>query len=167
MEENETILRIKSNTKAFFAIARSRQKVKSKIGPFLDPSTGSPNPSPSFAAESLKTQYDSVFSVPRPAWSVPNTSDHFKVEDGDGSLNDIVFSPGDIERACAELNSTAAPGPDGVPACLLKTCRKELSHPLYNLWRSSLDHGTIPNELLLVLISPKVVVELNPRTTAM
>ena len=41
-----------------------------------------------------------------------------------------------------------------MPAYSLKTCRKELSHPLYNLWRSSLDHGTIPNELLPVLISP-------------
>ena len=154
MEEDEAVFRIKSNTKAFFSFARSRQKVKAKIGPFLDPLTGSPNPSPDFAAESLKTQYDSVFSVPRPAWSVSNPSEHFMTVEGDGSLNDFSFSPGDIEKACAELNSTAAPGPDGVPASLLKTCRKELSKPLHTLWRLSLDSGTIPAELLLVLISP-------------
>ena len=83
-----------------------------------------------------------------------NISDHFRVVDGDDSLNDFSFSPEDIEKACSELKSTAAPGPDGVPASLLKTCKKELSKPLYTLWRSSLDSGLIPDELLLVLISP-------------
>ena len=43
---------------------------------------------------------------------------------------------------------------DGVPAILLKSCKKELSLPLYYFWRSSLDSGEIPHELLLVLISP-------------
>ena len=45
-------------------------------------------------------------------------------------------------------------GPDGVPASLLKSCKKELSKPLYQLWRSSLDNGCIPDELLLVFVSP-------------
>ena len=69
-------------------------------------------------------------------------------------MEDFKFSQEDIEKACAELKGTAAPGPDGVPAILLKNCRKELSKPLYILWRSSLDSGNIPAELLLVLISP-------------
>ena len=60
----------------------------------------------------------------------------------------------DIEKACSELNTSSAAGPDGVPAILLKTCRKELSQPIFHLWRSSLDSGCIPPELLLVLISP-------------
>ena len=37
---------------------------------------------------------------------------------------------------------------------LLKSCRKQLATPLYHLWRSSLDSGTIPPELLLVLVTP-------------
>ena len=81
-------------------------------------------------------------------------SDHFRSDEGDGSLSDFAFTPEDIEKACADLNSTAAPGPDGVPASLLKTCKKELSKPLHTLWRSSLDSGTIPVELLLVMICP-------------
>ena len=60
----------------------------------------------------------------------------------------------DIESACSQLKSTSAAGADGVPACLLKLCRKQLSKPLYILWRSSLDKGEIPADLLLVLISP-------------
>jgi hypothetical protein len=37
---------------------------------------------------------------------------------------------------------------------LLKSCRKELSKPLFILWRASLDQGSIPSDLLLVLITP-------------
>ena len=154
MEEDEAALRIKTNSKAFFSFARSRQKAKSKIGPFLDPTTGFPNPSPDFAAEALRKQYDSVFSPPRPAWSVTDPKEHFKVEDDEDSLNDFKFCPEDIERACSELQGASAAGPDGVPAIFLKTCRKELSKPLYIMWRSSLDSGKIPSELLLVLITP-------------
>ena len=53
MQEDEAVLRIKSNSKVFFSFARSRQKVKAKVGPFLDPTTGTPNPSPDFAAEAV------------------------------------------------------------------------------------------------------------------
>ena len=72
----------------------------------------------------------------------------------DDSIVEIMFGPEDIEKACAELRPSATAGPDGVPALLLKNCRKQLSKPLYHLWRASLDNGTIPTELLLVLICP-------------
>ena len=52
------------------------------------------------------------------------------------------------------MKGSASAGPDGVPACLLKTCRKQLAKPLYALWRASMDSGDIPAELLLVLICP-------------
>ena len=52
------------------------------------------------------------------------------------------------------MKGIAAAGPDKVTASLLKTCRKQLSKPLYTLWRASMDTGTIPAELLLVLICP-------------
>ena len=154
MEEDKAIQRIKANSKAFFSFARSKQNVKAKVGPFLDPSTDSPNSSPDFTAAALKKQYDSVFAPPRPTWVVSDTNSHFMVDGEEDSFSDFKFSPAHIEKACAELKSTAAPGPDGVPASLLKICRKELSKPLYNLWRSSLDTGAIPAELLLVMICP-------------
>ena len=155
-EEDEAVMRIKENPKAFFSFARSRQKIKAKVGPFLD-EKGVPNSSPDFAAETLRQQYNSVFATPRPAWTVTNFSDHFNEQAGaelGESLTDIQFEPKDIEMACADLKGTAAAGPDGVPAVLLKTCRKELSKPIYHLWRSSLNKGCIPPELLLVLICP-------------
>ena len=64
---DEAVLRIKENPKAFFSFAKSRQQTRAKIGPFLDPSTGKPNPSPDFAAAELSKQYSSVFVQPRPS----------------------------------------------------------------------------------------------------
>ena len=66
---------------------------QAKIGAFLDPITSKPNSSPDFAAEALRMQYDSVFSAPRPAWSVSDPKEHFLYEEGDGSLSDCKFSP--------------------------------------------------------------------------
>ena len=59
-----------------------------------------------------------------------------------------------LTAACKELSADSAPGPDGVPAKLLKECRSSLSQPLFLLWRSSLDKGLIATDLLLLLICP-------------
>ena len=69
-------------------------------------------------------------------------------------MDNLCFGAKEVEEACSELRANAAAGPDGVPAILLKSCRKQLATPLYHLWRSSLDSGTIPPELLLVLVTP-------------
>ena len=113
-----------------------------------------PNPSPDFAAESLRRQYDSVFAKPRDSWKVADAAAHFDADSSPTGLQDIAFSAADIEKACADLRGSAAAGPDGVPAIFRKNCRKLLSKPLHCLWRASLDSGSIPDELLLVLICP-------------
>ena len=69
-------------------------------------------------------------------------------------MSDIKFTEEDIVKACSELKAASAAGADGVPSALLKNCRNELKRPLYLLWRSSLDSGIIPADLLLVLVSP-------------
>ena len=109
----------------------------------------------------MKEQYNGVFSAPRQEWKVTNPEEFFSPrpppepgEDDNDLLADIPFTVKDIELACSELRGNAAPGPNGVPAMLLKTCRKQLATPLHHLWRGSLDSGSIPPELLLVLITP-------------
>ena len=103
------------------------------VGPFIDPETGKPNPSPDFTADWHRKQHNSVFAVPRPKWQVDNFTEHFKEVVGDNILSDIEFTQADIQQACAQLKGTAAPGPDGVPASLLKICRNELARPLHVL----------------------------------
>ena len=154
MEEEQAVQNIKKNSKSFFSFARARQKTRARIGPFVDPATGHPNPSPDFAAKLLSDQYKSVFVQPRPECLIDNVNDFFTTDVEGPSISDIKFSETDIELACQELSSSSAPGPDGVPASLLKSCRKELSRQLYILWRSSMDHGLIPPDLLLVMVSP-------------
>ena len=160
-EENMVVNNMKVNPKAFFAFGRSRQKTKARIGPFLDPSQNVPNSDPDFAAELLSKQYASVFTQPREEFKIENFTNFFsggiewrQQHEGRPTLSEIQFSQADVEVACSELNPTSSPGPDGVPPQLLKTARKELSRPLFLLWRASLDQGVIPPDLLLVLISP-------------
>ena len=145
---------MKENPKSFFNFAKTKQKTKAKIGPFLDTSTGLPNSSPDFAASLLSEQYKSVFVQPRQEWLVERPTDFFNSSGGGSLLTDFKFDRVDIEIACSELSASSAPGADGVPAVLLKTCKEELSKPLLYLWGSTLDHGVIPPDLLLVMISP-------------
>ena len=109
MEEDEAVLRIKQNPRAFFSFCRSRSKIKAKVGPFIDPSTGKSNPSPDFSAECLRKQYESVFSKPRSEWSVPDPETFFCAplpqpgEFANDNLDNISFTKKDIEQACSEL----------------------------------------------------------------
>ena len=154
-EEDNAVFNMKSNPKSFFSFSKSRQKTRAKIGPFIDQSSGKPNPDPDFAAAELAKQCSSVFVEPRQEWLVNDVKEFFCDDQGTGKhLTDIDFSEKDIEAACSELKASSAAGADGVPASLLKSCKKELSKPLSILWRSSLDNGVIPADLLLVLISP-------------
>ena len=162
-EEDKVVKAMKDNPKVFFAYGRARQNTKARVGPFLDPDTGTPNPDPDFAARLLSEQYDSVFTQPREKYSVDSPEEFFSSDcdqewrqqhEGRPTMQDIKFSEHDIEMACKQMKSSSSPGPDGVPAELLKIACKELRRPLFLIWRASLDQGVIPPDLLLVLISP-------------
>ena len=129
-DEEQALLNMKTNPKSFFSFAKTRQKTRARIGPFIGPSLGSPNPDPDFAASVLSDQYQSVFVQPRPEWLVDDAEEFFTHSGGDEpSIVDIDFSESDIEAACSELSSSSAAGADGVPSSLLKVCRKELKRP--------------------------------------
>ena len=155
--EAKVLAGMKDNVNVFFSYAKKRQKTHAKVGPFLDPSTGELNLDPDYTAECLSDQYSSVFTQPRPEWSIPDTKQFFSVDSSRPTgpiLTDLDFTEGDMEFACSELSKTSAAGPDGVPSALLKECKKELKRPLYILWKASVNQGVIPPDLLLVLLSP-------------
>ena len=156
-EETKVITGMREDINVFFTYAKARQKTRAKVGPFLDPETGDLNLDPDYSAQCLSDQYSSVFTQPRPDWSIQSMADFFEVDNSRPTgpiLAELDFDESDMEYACSELSSTSAPGPDGVPAALLKNCKKELKHPLFILWRTSVDMGIIPPDLLLVLICP-------------
>ena len=76
-EETKVVNAIKTNVKAFYAYGRARQKTKARVGPFLDPSTGIPNPDPDYAANLLSDQYSSVFTPTRPEYMVHSLNEFF------------------------------------------------------------------------------------------
>ena len=117
-EESKVVMAMKSNVKAFFAYGRAKQKTKAKLGPFLDPTSGIPNPDPDFAAGLLSEQYSSVFTNPRPEYLVDNLEEFFsggmdwrEQHQGRPLLQDIKFNKLDIELACKDLKTSSSPGP--------------------------------------------------------
>ena len=52
-----------------------------------------------------------------------------------------------MQKAIDAIPTFAAPGPDKLPAQILKECKEQLSYPLYKIWRKSLDTGEIPKKL--------------------
>ena len=120
-EEDQAVFIMKTNPKSFFSFSKSRQKIKAKIGPFIDQSTGKPNTDPDFAATELGNQYSSVFVDPRPEWVVNNVSEFFDNNIA-SALTDIEFTEEDIVAACSELKTSSAAGANSVPASLLKNC---------------------------------------------
>ena len=106
LHEDYTAMNFIEEDQAFFSFAKSRQKTKSKVGPFIDCTTGLPNPSPEFAAAELSKQYSSVFVSPRDEWKVEDPVDFFSSPDialTDPVMADISFTEEDIIHSCAEL----------------------------------------------------------------
>ena len=144
--EHKAVLAISKNSKYFYAYAKKFSKIQSAIGPLFN-SAKELITSPKKMAEILKNQYDAVFSVPLEPMLAQ--SDIFSTNDtSEGPLlTDISFEPADIEDAIDELSASSAAGPDQFPALLLKQCKKDLSKPLYLIWKKSLSTGEIPNIL--------------------
>jgi hypothetical protein len=91
-QEDDALLNLKENPKSFFSFARSRQKTRARIGPFLDPVTGIPNPDPDFASSVLSEQYKSVFVKARPEWTVDNPGNFLASTEGENPvLTDIKY----------------------------------------------------------------------------
>ena len=153
-EEQEACQNIAQNPKFFYSFAKRRQQTKGSVGPFIDPATGSINPEPSHTVKSMKTQYDSVFSNPKPEKIVSDPGPFYSDTPCETSLSDFIFTQEDVEAACSELSARSAAGGDNVPASLLKSCKTNLSLPLLTLWRKSFDSGKIPPGLLEAVICP-------------
>ena len=146
--EKEAISKINEKPKYFFKYARSKSTVKSPIGPLNH--NGEVVTEPEEIGEILKLQFESVYSDPI------NTSDIEEVlrDYGPRCIEDIEFSMDDVRSSILKISASAAAGPDGFPALLLRNCVEELKLPLTLLWRSSLDAGYLPDALKTSRVVP-------------
>ena len=139
--------------RAFFKYAKRFSKSTSDIGPFID-NNGEVVTNPVTIVEMLRKQYESVFSNPREEKKVSNPQEFFSQNKASEQLDNIPFDRKDIIDALVHLSSGSSAGPDGVPAILLKRCKRSLVEPLEILFRTFLQNGTIPSILKEAFVVP-------------
>ena len=149
-EEQQAVSSIKRNPKYFYTYAKRKLKTRVQIGPLKD--GGKLVENEKEMAEILKKQYDSVFSVPAADKLIQSPTDFFTSDQL--PLQDFDFNENDVSSAIDEISPNSSPGPDDIPAILLKKCKESLSKPIYKLWRKSLDLGKIPQVLKEGIITP-------------
>ena len=98
----------------------------------------------------LQEQYKTAFSNPDSGEKNQPHKDTSHAPD----FSDISFSEQDVLKAINELGINSAPGPDKIPAKVIKECKDQLAPALVILWRRSLDSGLIPEDLLSQTIIP-------------
>ena len=147
-KEVDAIEHMKKNPRYFFSYVKKFNKTVNRIGPLKD-TQGVLINDPEIKANILQEQYTKVFSNPDNA--DPNATIEPNICP---DLIDLTLSTEQIIKAIKEIPLNSAPGPDKVPAILLKECAHELATPLLLLWRESLDTSEIPLELKTQTIIP-------------
>ena len=145
--EEKAIEAIKSNSKYFFSYVKAKSKVKTGIGPLYNADKKLTKNSKEMA-EILSQQYVKVFSQPTDSKSNQATAE------ASNSIPPLKVTCEKFTKAIDELCVSAAAGPDGYPAILLKNCKLALAKPLVLLWETSLDKGIVPDVLKKSLITP-------------
>lgn len=89
------------------------------------------NGDPNYRCETLRSQYDSVFSEPLIEDTLRNMNN--------GTVDVVhteIFKEGSIAKAAGALTVSAAAGPYEIAGILLKTCIEALTVSLYISWRN-------------------------------
>ena len=131
-KEIEAIKKMKRNPKYFYAYMKKFNKTESFIGPLQDKQENLQS-DPETKANLLQDQYVKVFSNPKNA-----TSNKVYEKKSDAEISDITITATDILLAIKEIPLFAAPGPDKIPAIVLKECAEEIVEAIIILWRKSL-----------------------------
>ena len=152
-EEENAINNIKSNPKYFYSFARKKQVRKDSVGPLKVEDRLITDPLE--ICNTLANQYASAFSKPDVMDPQVDPLQFFAIENSPlPCLLDINFTIQDIEDEIDNLKNNSAPGPDNFPVMLLKSCKKSLSKPIYELWRKSLDTSQIADIHKHAIIAP-------------
>ena len=148
--EARAVARIKENPKFFFSYAKSFSKVMSSIS-LLNDKSGNIVTDRKGIADTLQEQFCSVFSNPNcPDKVQPN----FPVPDVKSPDTEVLVTAEDILEAIKDIKMDSAPGPDGIPAILLKRCAECLSVPIQLLWSESMKTGLVPKFYKLGYVTP-------------
>ena len=120
-KEVNAILHMKKNPKYFYSFVKKFNQIASRIGPLKDAKETLTN-DPQTKANILQDQYTKVFSNPNNI----NTGANIQPKQCNDIL-DISISTDDIISAIKDIPLNSAPGPDKIPAVLLKRMLKRTS----------------------------------------
>ena len=147
-KEIEAINKMKRNPKFFYQYVKKFSRTESNIGPLQD-GRGNLQTDSETKANLLQNQYITVFSNPKNA----KCNGEYRGK-CNNEIKDIIISIKDIIDAIKEIPTYAAPGPDKIPAIVLRECADQLAEAILQIWRKSLDTGEIPEALKLQTIIP-------------
>ena len=147
--EERAVEAIRSNPKYFFSYVKTKTKVKTSVGPLYNPKGVLTNSNREMA-EILSEQYVKVFSKP----TDKKVIEGLKSAENFNAIPPIQISVERFVEVINELSPSAAPGPDGFPAILLKKCKAAISEPLVLLWRCSMEKCMVPDSLKKSIITP-------------
>ena len=162
-QEKDAIKTIKRNPRYFYKYAKKFSKNNGEIAAFVK-ENGELTDDPGEKSEILRKQYESVASTPMDEFKV--TEDFFTEDEVSEHTNDEENQPEMIPcidvcstepfvSECIDmLSARAAPGPDGIPAEMLKGAKSSFASMLSNILRNSLDTGEIPSILKMAYVIP-------------
>jgi len=106
---------------------------------------------PAHKAELLNKYFCFVFLSATPDVTIDPTNNPLKTE---MEISQIQVSVDDVTKHLTVLNTSKAPGPDGISARLLKECSQEIALSLCGIFNKSLSSGQIPAEWKSADITP-------------
>ena len=147
--ERRIASKIKENPRAFFSYVRGKQKVKDSVGPLLDSDSGNTINDSQEMSRVLNSYFSSVFTQE----NLDNIDD-LVVGVPHISIEDMVCTPDLVKEKLLKLNSSKAPGPDGVYPFILKSFADQLSVPLAIIFNKTLQEGVVPDDWRRANVSP-------------
>ncbi len=135
------------NNKPFWRFVKSQQKENTGVAPLQTKHGGLTNDSQA-KAEILNEQFKSVFTKHKdddmPEMEGPEYEE----------IDNLVINVKGVEKLLKNLKINKAPGPDDIPARILKELAEELAPILTLIFKQSLETGTLPDDWLKANVAP-------------
>lgn len=133
-----------NNTKPFWSYVKARRTDNIGVSPLRN--SGTLKSDPRSKAEILLQQFKSVFTPPDslPIPTLPQTTP---------PIPTIQISEAGVTKLLRDLKPNKAPGPDGIPNTVLKTCAENIAPSLSLIYQRSVDTGKLPNDWLTANVS--------------
>ena len=140
-----------TNPKAFYSYANSHKKQSTNFIR-LKKNDGLYTMNDKDTAEELNTYFQSVFTCDMDDHTdMPNLAG---TKEHTNHLSEIKISPEEVQHLLGKVDPNKSVGDDGVHPRVLKECNKELSEPIYRIFKESLQSGMFPDSWKTATITP-------------